>query len=165
LHRERMFREAGWSEEVLTAMAEPFRRWLAPRVQDGRYIGWVAEEDVTAIAGLGMMIIEWSPHPSHPTLDRRGYILNLFVEPAHRRARLASRLMGMAIDTHSAGVLVSWCYTRPRLVDCSTRNLAGDRPTKWPSPSPEPWLTRDPFHAAGPLRCCRRDCCWRTLVR
>jgi GNAT superfamily N-acetyltransferase len=98
LHRERMFREAGWSEEVLTAMAEPFRRWLAPRVQDGRYIGWVAEEDVTAIAGLGMMIIEWSPHPSHPTLDRRGYILNLFVEPAHRRARLASRLMGMAID-------------------------------------------------------------------
>jgi GNAT superfamily N-acetyltransferase len=98
LHRERMFREAGWSEEVLTAMAEPFRRWLAPRVQDGRYVGWVAEEDVTALAGLGMMIIEWSPHPSHPTQDRRGYILNLFVEPAHRRAGLARRLMAMAID-------------------------------------------------------------------
>jgi GNAT superfamily N-acetyltransferase len=97
-HRERMFREAGWSGEVLTAMAAPFRRWLVPRVQDGRYIGWVAEENVTAIAGLGMMIIEWSPHPSHPTQDRRGYILNLFVEPAHRRVGLARRLMAMAID-------------------------------------------------------------------
>lgn len=105
LHRERMFREAGWSDEVLSAMAEPFRQWLAPRVQDGRYVGWVAANDVTAIAGLGMMIIEWSPHPSHPAQDRRGYILNLFVEPAHRRAGLASRLMGMAIhDAQRRGV-------------------------------------------------------------
>ena len=97
LHRERMFKEAGWPEEVLSDMAGPFRQWLAPRLKDGDYIGWVAEINGTAVAGLGMRFIEWPPHPSHPAQDRRGYILNLFVEPEHRRAGLASRLMGMAI--------------------------------------------------------------------
>jgi GNAT superfamily N-acetyltransferase len=98
LHRERMFREAGWPEEVLSAMAEPFRQWLAPRLHNGSYIGWVAEADGTAIAGLGVTFIEWPPHPSHPVQDHRGYIQNLFVEPQHRRAGLASRLMGTAIN-------------------------------------------------------------------
>ena len=97
LHRERMFKEAGWNEEVLNGMAGPFRQWLAPRLEDGRYIGWVAETNGTAIAGLGMVFIEWPPHPWHPAQDRRGYILNLFVEPEHRRAGLASRLMDMAM--------------------------------------------------------------------
>ncbi len=97
LHRERMFREAGWPEKVLNAMALPFRQWLAPRLNDGGYIGWVAETDGAAIAGLGMIFIEWPPHPSHPAQDRRGYILNLFVERQHRRAGLASRLMDMAM--------------------------------------------------------------------
>ena len=45
-----------------------------------------------------MMVIDWSPHPSHPTQDRRGYILNVFVEPAHRRAGLGTRLMNVATD-------------------------------------------------------------------
>ena len=40
-----------------------------------------------------MMVIDWPPHPSHPTQDARGYILNVYVEPAHRRRGLAVRLM------------------------------------------------------------------------
>ena len=95
-HRERMFREASFSEEVLAAMAGPFRQWLRPRLEDGRYLGWIAEADKVPVGGIGFVIIDWPPHPSHPALDRRGYILNLFLEPMHRRAGLAKRIMALA---------------------------------------------------------------------
>jgi ribosomal protein S18 acetylase RimI-like enzyme len=54
------------------------------------------EEAGAVIAGLGMMVIDWPPHPSHPADHRRVYILNVFVEPKHRRRGLAKRLMSLA---------------------------------------------------------------------
>jgi ribosomal protein S18 acetylase RimI-like enzyme len=97
-HRAAMFRDSGRPEEVIAALAEPFAAWLAPRLADGRYFGWMIEEAGEAVAGIGMMEIEWPPHPSHPTSDRRGYILNLYVEPEHRRRGLAKTLMDAAMD-------------------------------------------------------------------
>src|SRR5882724_7073237 len=66
-HRQEMFREAGSPVSDLNAMAVPFRRWL--------------------------MEINWPPHPAHPVDDRRGYILNLFVEPEYRGRGVARNLM------------------------------------------------------------------------
>jgi ribosomal protein S18 acetylase RimI-like enzyme len=43
-------------------------------------------------------VIDWPPHPSHPLQSRRGYILNVFVEPACRGQGLARSLMGMALE-------------------------------------------------------------------
>ena len=48
------------------------------------------------MAGIGLMLIDWPPHPLHPEQSQRGYILNLFVEPEHRRRGLAVRLMRLA---------------------------------------------------------------------
>jgi GNAT superfamily N-acetyltransferase len=45
-----------------------------------------------------MLILAWPPHPAHPAQDRRGYILNVFVEPNHRRAGLGRRLMALAAE-------------------------------------------------------------------
>jgi hypothetical protein len=42
-HREEMFRESGSPETDLAAMAAPFRSWLATRLIDGRYFGFIAE--------------------------------------------------------------------------------------------------------------------------
>ena len=42
------------------------------------------------------MIIEWPPGPSHPTLDKRGNVLNVFVEPSHRKQGIAKALMHRA---------------------------------------------------------------------
>ena len=92
-HREEMFRESGCPEADLAAMSAPFRSWLAPRLTDGRYFGFIAEWDRMPIAGVGLMEIDWPPHPFHPTADRRGYVLNVFVEPAHRGRGVASLLM------------------------------------------------------------------------
>lgn len=96
-HRERMFRDSGRPEEVIAALVEPFRVWLQPRLGDGRYFGWMIEEDGRVLAGIGMMAIDWPPHPAHPASDKRGYILNVYVEPDCRRRGLARQLMEKAM--------------------------------------------------------------------
>jgi GNAT superfamily N-acetyltransferase len=95
-HRERMFAESGRTRQPLQPMTTAFERWLSPRLDDGSYFGWMLEDAGVVIAGLGMMVIDWPPHPSHPADHRRAYILNVFVEPDHRRNGLAKRLMVLA---------------------------------------------------------------------
>jgi GNAT superfamily N-acetyltransferase len=97
-HRREMFTDSGRPASVLDAMAAPFRAWLAPRLSSGAYFGWIAQAAGEPIAGLGMQVIDWAPHPNHPAQDRRGYILNVFVEPAHRGRGVATALMTLAAD-------------------------------------------------------------------
>jgi GNAT superfamily N-acetyltransferase len=95
-HREEMFLDAGSPKADLADMTEHFRLWLAPRLADGSYFGFVATSYDVPIASIGLMVIDWPPHPSHPTQSERGYVLNVFVEPDFRRQGLASRLMRRA---------------------------------------------------------------------
>ena len=95
-HREEMFRASNAparSDEVLGAMTRSFRVWIEPRLRDGSYFGYIAEEDGAVVAGIGLMIIDWPPHPSHPNEDKRGYVLNVFVETYYRKRGLATMLM------------------------------------------------------------------------
>lgn len=97
--RERMFRESnapGRTEDILTTQTAHFRLWLAPRLRDGSYFGYMIEDAGKPVAGIGLMLIDWPPSPSHPTSDKRGYVLNVFVEPSHRRQGLAAKLMALA---------------------------------------------------------------------
>lgn len=95
-HRRLMFAESGRSTVALDAMDAPFRAWLEPRLRDGRYFGFIAEVDGAPIAGVGLMEIDWPPHPEHPDQDRRGYVLNVYVEPGHRGQGAAKALMAAA---------------------------------------------------------------------
>lgn len=95
-HREAMFREAGRDEATLRTMTAHFRAWLAPRLANGVYFGYVISEGGAPVAGVGLMLIDWPPHPSHPETDQRGYVLNVYVEPAARRRGLARALMRLA---------------------------------------------------------------------
>ena len=97
-HREEMFRDAGSDERSLAVMTENFRAWLEPCLADGSYFGFILTAAGQPAAGVGLMLIDWPPHPMHPAQDRRGYVLNLFVEPEHRRKGLARRLMQLAED-------------------------------------------------------------------
>jgi ribosomal protein S18 acetylase RimI-like enzyme len=97
-HREEMFRDAGSDEQSLAVMTENFRPWLEPRLADGSYFGFILIATGEPAGGVGLMLIDWPPHPLHPAQDRRGYVLNLFVEPEHRRKGLARRLMRLAED-------------------------------------------------------------------
>jgi GNAT superfamily N-acetyltransferase len=93
VHRRRMFAESGVAETTLDAMQDPFAVWLAPRLEDGSYFGFMAEEDGVVVAGVGLRLIEWPPGPLHPNSDLRGYVLNVFVEPEYRGRGIASQLM------------------------------------------------------------------------
>jgi len=98
-HRERMFRESnapGRTEEILAAQTAHFRPWLAQRLHDKSYFGYIVEDSGKPVAGIGLMLIDWPPGPSHPASDKRGYLLNVFVEPSHRRQGLAEKLMQIA---------------------------------------------------------------------
>jgi ribosomal protein S18 acetylase RimI-like enzyme len=96
--REEMFRDAGRDEQILLRMTGHFRAWLKPRLADGSYFGYILTDGDLPVAGVGLILIDWPPHPMHPEQDRRGYILNVFVEPAYRRRGLARELMRLSDD-------------------------------------------------------------------
>lgn len=58
-----MFRDAGRRDDVLAPMTAHFREWLKPRLADGSYFGFVLSNDGIDVAGIGLMLIEWPPHP------------------------------------------------------------------------------------------------------
>ena len=97
-HREEMFREAGRDNDILQTMTRQFRPWLEPRLRDGSYFGFVLEDQGQPVAGIGLMAIDWPPHPSHPTQDKRGYVLNVYVDKTYRKQGLGRRLMQLAED-------------------------------------------------------------------
>ncbi len=82
-HRYRMFAENNIDRTALDAMREPFAAWLEPRLADGRYFGFVAEDAGAVVAGIGLILLDWPPHFLHPESGVRGYILNVYVEPAY----------------------------------------------------------------------------------
>ena len=91
--RSAMYREAGRPLEAIEAAEEPFRRWLQPKLKDGSYMGWAMEVGGVVIAGAGLILLDWPPHPLHPAESRRGYLLNVWVDVEHRGRGLAKRLV------------------------------------------------------------------------
>src|SRR5271154_1805437 len=95
-HRRSMFEDMGAAPATLDAMARSFASWLAPRLADGRYFGYLVQQEESIIAGIGMMLLDWPPHALHPESSQRGYILNLYVEPEHRGRGIAADLTRLA---------------------------------------------------------------------
>lgn len=93
-HRVAMFTDGGRrAPSDLAAMDSAFRLWLEPRLADGRYFGFMVEDGQNPIAGIGLMELDWPPHPSHQDDGRRGYVLNMFVEPPYRKQGIAQMLL------------------------------------------------------------------------
>lgn len=93
-HRRRMFVDAGRRDnQVLDRMAEAHTPWVARMIAEGKYMGWLTEADGKVVAGAGLMLLDWPPHPLDPVATERGYLLNVYVEPAYRRRKLASQLI------------------------------------------------------------------------
>lgn len=97
-HRHRMFVDAGRrDDQVLKIMDEHHEPWVAKAIIDGRYIGWLTEDEGTVVAGGGLLLLDWPPHPLDPRSCLRGYLCNVYVEPSHRRRKLASNLIDLAL--------------------------------------------------------------------
>lgn len=97
-HRRRMFVETGReNSRILDQMSSHFLPWLEKMMLEDRYIGWLTSSEESILAGAGLLILDWPPHPLDPAQDKRGYLLNIFVEPEHRRRKIASRLIELAL--------------------------------------------------------------------
>jgi GNAT superfamily N-acetyltransferase len=98
-HRRAMFEAMGrGTAEVLEEMSRNFEPWVRPRLEDGRYLGWITVEDGRAVASAGLLMLEWPPVPLDPAGTIRGYLLNVFVEREYRRRGLARALVEMSIE-------------------------------------------------------------------
>lgn len=91
--RQRIFLEDGRAPELLERAQAPFRAWLISHLRSGQYLGWLVEQDGKPFAGCGLTFMDWAPGPSHPESDRRGLVLNLYVDPAHRGQGWGKALM------------------------------------------------------------------------
>jgi ribosomal protein S18 acetylase RimI-like enzyme len=97
-HRHRMFVDAGRRDNpVLRVMSQNFEPWVVRMIKEGKYLGWLTEEDGKVVAGAGLLLLDWPPHPLDPHSTQRGYLLNVYVEPEYRRRKLASHLIEYAL--------------------------------------------------------------------
>jgi ribosomal protein S18 acetylase RimI-like enzyme len=97
-HRRRMFVDAGRADnQLLDIMARNFEPWVGKAIADGKYFGWLTTDGDRVIAGAGLMLLDWAPHPLDPHSSQRGYLLNVYVEPEYRRKKLASHLIELAL--------------------------------------------------------------------
>ncbi len=93
-HRRRMFVDAGRrDDQVLAVMSERFEPWLRRMIEEGKYLGWLTLDGGKVVAGAGLLLLDWPPHPLDPHQGLRGYLLNVYVEPEYRRRHLASQLI------------------------------------------------------------------------
>jgi GNAT superfamily N-acetyltransferase len=97
--RASMFRDMGnvspEESELLRKASEP---WLFELLAGGEYLGWLVEHERTVVAGGGIFVRTLGPLPGCYRVGRWGHIANFYTEPAHRRRRLARRLMETILD-------------------------------------------------------------------
>jgi GNAT superfamily N-acetyltransferase len=102
-HRRAMFTDMhmGTPESIAAAVAL-FAPYLQRALQDGAYLGWLAETpDGQVVSGGGLIVHEWPAAAREPRPQmRRAYILNVYTEPAFRRRGLARGVMD---------AILAWC--------------------------------------------------------
>ena len=93
-----MFLDLGFADdEVLRQKIAEFLPWLEAKMASSEYLAWLAIADGQTVAGLGLWLIEWPPHMIG-LARHRGYILNVYTHPDHRRNGLARELTRIAVD-------------------------------------------------------------------
>ena len=93
-HRRAMFAAMGTAPaSILDAMSRSFEPWVARMIAEGKYIGWITEDDARPVAGAGLLVLDWPPHPFDPAGEHRGYLLNVYVEPEYRERGVARSLV------------------------------------------------------------------------
>lgn len=96
-HRHQMFVDDGIpDDDRMHALIEAFLPWVKVRIQMGLYTGWFALDEEKIVAGVGMITLDWPPHPLHEE-PLRGYILNVYTQPEYRGKGISKRLMREAM--------------------------------------------------------------------
>ena len=98
-HRAAMFRDMGEADEGAAAIIENASLdHLAAMIEAREYFGFLAEHEGEVVAGGGVWLRPVLPRPGAPQGAMEAYILNVYTEPAHRRAGVARALMEAMIE-------------------------------------------------------------------
>jgi len=97
-HRAAMFASmASTASADLETMRRSCEPWIARMMAEGRYLGWIIAEGLQPVASAGLFILDWPPHPLDPAGEKRGYLLNVYVEPEYRKRGLAHDLVEICV--------------------------------------------------------------------
>jgi GNAT superfamily N-acetyltransferase len=108
-HRYAMFASMNNSDPAaLDQMRANFVPWVERMLAASKYVGWIVEHDGKPIGSAGFFELEWPPHRLDPVGEHRGYLLNFWVEPAHRGRGLARGLVKEALaESRHRGIRVT----------------------------------------------------------
>ena len=103
-HRIAMFRAMGGGRLPDERDADPLAvaslEYLIEALPSGLYRGWLAEGDDGVVGGGGIIVQRGVPRPENVHGDEEAYLLNVYVDPPHRRRGLARLLMDE---------MLAWC--------------------------------------------------------
>src|SRR5437899_1612147 len=97
-HRRAMFEEMGHTDAaVLDRMESASAEYFRASLQNGSYLGWMAEAAGRVVGGGGIVLVSGPGSPVSPA-PRGGWILNIYAERKFRRRGAARRIMQTIID-------------------------------------------------------------------
>jgi len=100
-HRVAMFRDMGaLDERDAQPLAAASRRYFETAIPGGQYVGWVIDVGTETVGGGGLLVHAGLPRPENVDGGEESYLLNVYVDTAHRRNGLARRLME---------TMLAWC--------------------------------------------------------
>ena len=98
-HRRAIFlANALTSDEETEIAMNHFREWLLEHMTNETYVGWFALNEANeVVAGAGVWFVDWPPTSISPQRGR-GYVTNVYTEPAYRKQGLAAWLVSQCIE-------------------------------------------------------------------
>lgn len=84
--------------ELPDSFREMTSDWLRRQMEAGTGLCWLAERDGAAVGAVTLVLLDLQPWPEDRT-NRDGYVVNLYVEPAHRRQGIARVLLDRCLAT------------------------------------------------------------------
>jgi GNAT superfamily N-acetyltransferase len=100
-HRRMMWWEMGRRDENALAMMEAAAHEYFPAaISEGSYRGFLVEDNSGKVIGGGGIVVSPWPGVLGQRQPQRAMILNMYVEPAHRRKGVARALME---------TMIAWC--------------------------------------------------------
>ena len=98
-HRASMFRDMGEVDEAAAAIIENASvDHLAALIEAREYFGFLAEHEGEVIGGGGVWLRPVLPRPGALQGALEAYVLNVYVDPPHRRKGVARAIMEAILD-------------------------------------------------------------------
>ncbi len=82
----------GCYREEDAARQPGYAAWVAPRIETGRYIGWLAIQDGVVVGGAGAVLLDWGPTRANPG-GQMARVVNVFTAEALRGRGMARELL------------------------------------------------------------------------